>query len=291
MKRLIALALCLLSFGPALAFATAPPAVNPQGNSIGLEGHITGNAPSQPPTITTPSNGSSFTSLPIRVSGLCASNYLIEIFKNDVFSGSVQCSGGSYNLQIDLFSGRNDLIARAYDGLNRASPDSARVSVNFNDQVAAAGPQLTLSSAYASRGADPGTELNWPLTISGGTPPYALSIGWGDGSDPGLLSEQFSGNFNASHIYKFAGSFNVTIKATDAKGSVAFLQLVGVGNGAVNGTTTSSVNTGKTSGSSSQPAGRVLWAPIIVLAALVGVSFWLGQMHQVAAARSRLNRQ
>lgn len=290
MKRFTALVLSLLIFGSALAVAAAPPAVNPQGNSIGLEGHITGNAPTQAPTITTPSGGSSFASLPIRVSGLCSNSYLIEIFRNNVFSGSTQCTSGSYSLQIDLFSDRNDLIARAYDALNRASPDSNKVSVTFADQVAAAGPQLILTSAYASRGADPGTELTWPLSISGGTGPYALSADWGDGSDAELVSEQFPGNFNIDHIYRVAGTFNVTLKATDAKGQIAFLQLVGIGNGAVNGTAASSANSGNKSGSGAKAAKQVLWAPIVVLGVLVVASFWLGMMHQTTALSRRPDR-
>ncbi|HVX58548.1 MAG TPA: hypothetical protein VG964_02315 [Candidatus Saccharimonadales bacterium] len=291
MKRLITLLAALAVVAPAAALAAAPPAVNPQGNSIALQAHITGNAPKQAPTITTPSSGASFTTLPIKVTGLCSSDYLIEIFKNGVFAGSAKCANGSYSLQIDLFSGKNDLIARAYDALNRSSPDSNKVSVNFSDQVAVAGQQLTLTSAYASRGADPDTELTWPLSISGGTGPYAVSVDWGDGSDAQLLSEQFAGSFNITHTYKFAGSFNVTVKATDAKSDVAFLQLVGIGNGAVNGTTTTKSSGSQSSaGSNAQPAKQVAWAPVIVLGFLVGASFWLGSMHQVASIRARLKR-
>jgi hypothetical protein len=270
------------------AFAAAPPATNPQGGSIGLEGHITGSAPSTGPTITTPSSGSSFTTLPVRVAGLCSSGLLVEVFKNNVFSGSVKCANGSYSLQVDLFSGKNDLTARQYDGLNRASPDSNKVSVTFNDQIAVAGPRISLQTAYATRGANPGSELSWPLTISGGTEPYAVSVDWGDGSDPELLSQKTAGDFNINHVYKVAGSYNVTIKASDASQDAAFLQVVAIGNGAIQQSTGTASNAGGT-GSGSRTK-ETPWLIIGMLGAMVILSFWLGQKHQLSIIRSRLSR-
>jgi len=284
MKKLIKLwlaaatALALLA-SPALA--GAPPATNPQNGAVGLGGHINGAAPASAPTITTPSNGASFTTLPIRVAGLCTSGLLVEVFKNNVFSGSATCTNGSYSMQIDLFSGRNDLIARAYDSLNQASPDSNKVSVTFSDQINAAGQRISILSNYAKRGANPNTELAWPLSISGGSAPYAVSVDWGDGSDAELLSQKFAGDFDITHVYKRSGTYIVTIKATDAKGEAAFLQVVGVANGPIQQSQAAATSGGGT-------VTKILWLPIIVLSILAVSSFWLGRKHQLSVIQAKL---
>lgn len=291
MNRRLLLCLVLVSsvFIAAEALAAAPPATNPQNGGIGVGGRIPSSAPNQAPTITTPANGASFTTLPIRVAGLCNSSYLVEIFKNNVFSGSTQCANGSYSLQIDLFSGKNDLVAKQFDDLNQSSPDSSMVSVNFNDQIAASGPRISLTTAYAKRGADPNAELSWPLTLSGGTQPYAVEVDWGDGSDSQLLSEKFAGDFNISHTYQQSGSYNVTIKASDASEQAAFLQVVAIANGKPQQSTSTSSGSASSS-SNNSTAAKVYWPPIVVLAVIVPAAFWLGSRHQMSSIKSKLRQ-
>ncbi|HEX5447809.1 MAG TPA: hypothetical protein VFW90_01250 [Candidatus Saccharimonadales bacterium] len=288
MKQMLKLPLAMIGallIMAAPVLAAAPPATNPQNGAVGLNGKINAAAPSQAPTITTPSSGASFTSLPIRVAGLCSSNLLIEVFKNNVFAGSTKCSSGSFSMQIDLFSGKNDLIARAYDALNQSSPDSNKVSVTFSDQTALSGPQVSLSTAYATRGANPGTALTWPLSISGGTAPYAISADWGDGSSAELVSQKFAGDFNISHVYKTAGTYNLTIKATDTNGQTAFLQVVAVANGTAQQSNANGQNSGGTT-----IITKIYWLPIIVLSILVLLAFWLGRRHQLTTIKGRLKR-
>ena len=281
LKSLIAgvLAFSVLA-GPVLA--DAPPATNPQTGAIGINGHINAAAPASAPTISTPTTGASFTNVPINVAGLCTTGLLVELFKNNVFSGSVVCNGGSYNLQIDLFSGKNDLVARAFDALNQVSPDSNTVSVTFSDQINSTGQRVGILSNYAERGANPGTQLTWPLSISGGTSPYAISINWGDGSDNQLLSQKYAGDFNITHTYQRSGTYIVTIKATDNNGDAAFLQVVAVANGPIQQTKAAASTGGGT-------VTKILWLPIIVLTAMVIFSFWLGRKHQLTMIRKKLN--
>src|SRR5437870_5805837 len=79
---------------------------NPQSGSVGLEGTIPSPPPTRGATITVPSNGQSFSQLPITVRGLCPDNLLVKLFKNNVFGGSAQCTNGSYSIITDLFSGK-----------------------------------------------------------------------------------------------------------------------------------------------------------------------------------------
>ena len=109
----------------------------------------------------------------------------LKIFSNNVFIGSTTCRGGSYTLQTTLFAGANALVARVYDALDQTGPDSNTVNVTYNDaQFAQFGTVVSLTSLYARRGVNPGTSLSWPLILSGGVGPYAVSVDWGDGSAP-----------------------------------------------------------------------------------------------------------
>ncbi len=257
-----------------------------QTGSTGVEGLVSGPPPSQAATIGVPKNGQNFSSLPITVSGLCPNNTLVELYTNNVFAGSVECSHGSYSLLMDLFEGRNDLVARVYDSLNQAGPDSTTVTVFFNPPTPLSGARISLTTQYAKRGANPGEILSWPITLSGGTAPYAISVDWGDKSNQDLISQLVPGDVNLEHTYAQSGIYNVTIKASDAGGNNAFLQVVGIGNGAIQQQTTNPNNPGIVSNQKT----KVLWWPIITLFVLVLIAYWLGQKHQLEAIRNRLRR-
>jgi len=258
-------------------------AVTTQPGATGVSGTVPGPPPDRGATIDIPRNGQSFGTLPITVSGFCPGDVLVEIYKNNVFAGSAQCQNGSYSLQIDLFDGRNDLIAKVFDSLNQQGPDSNTVTVNFASAISVPGPRITLTTQYAKRGADPGTILTWPVTLSGGTGPYAFSIDWGDKSAPDLMSQASPGNVTLHHTYAQSGVYKVTVKATDSKGNSAFLQLVAIANGPVQQAGTNNKNSIITS----QQTKVLVW-PIIVLFVLLISSFWLGRRHQLEAIRNRL---
>ena len=287
MKKITRLVLSLLVPLVVLVGVIAPRAgavQNPQNGSLGLEATIPSAAPTQAATIGTPSNGAVFTSVPITVSGLCPTGLLIKVFANGVFVGSTVCSGGSYQLKVDLFGGRNDLVVRDYDALDQSGPDSNLVTVTFNDsQFAAFGSRVTLSSTYARRGANPGDELDWPISIAGGTPPYALSVDWGDGKSD-LYSESFADVVNIKHSYGSAGTYTIIAKASDSKGSAAFLQLVGVANGAVQSSPTAGTSKVITK-------TKVVWWPAAVALPLILVTFWLGRRHELYTLRKHLEQQ
>ncbi|MEI6755820.1 MAG: hypothetical protein WCK80_02290 [bacterium] len=251
--------------------------------SIGIQGTITKGAPTQAATITTPGNGAVFTTVPITVNGTCPANTIVKLFSNNVFVGSVFCNNGSYSLQINLFSGRNDLIARVYDALDQAGPDSNTVSVTFNDaQFAEFGTRVQISSIYAVRGAPPGQQLTWPFTLTGGVGPYAVSIDWGDGSPTDLISRQLAGDFTANHTYKVAGIYRVLVKATDKNGTTAFLQVIGQATGA-----TQNVNGGNASATVRK---EVLWVPMLAMIPLIVAAFWAGRRNELFSIRKQLEK-
>ena len=279
--------LCLASVATASAQIGSP---NPnQSGTTGLQGKIPSPAPTTPATISTPTSGRVFTEIPVTVSGLCKTGLLVKIFSNDIFVGSADCAGGSYSVQVDLFGGQNDLVARVYDALDQAGPDSNKVTVTFQDsQFAAFGQRISLTSNLAKLGAPVGTLLTWPIILSGVTGPYAISIDWGDGSAADLKSQPFAGTFEITHTYKTAGIYRVVVKATDSTGATAFLQLVGVGAGEV-----TQSNTGSKSGKDNGGATRTIyiWWPILLMIPLLLGMFWVGKRYEVTAIHKQLEEQ
>jgi hypothetical protein len=241
--------------------------------ALGLEGTIPSAPPSVPATISVPSDGQTFTSSPITVSGICPTGLLIKIFDNNAFVGSTICSNGSYKLQVSLFSGQNSLTAEDYDALGQSGPASNAVSVNFdNSQYLQFGNPLSLTSTYAEKGAAPGDELTWPIILTGGTGPYAISVDWGDGSSEELLSVQNPGTINISNTYKTSGVYGVLVKATDKNGQEAFLQLVGQATGAIQH------NDKATATGGNQIIEReVIWWPEFLTIILIFIAYWLGK--------------
>lgn len=264
---------------------------NPQNGSVGMQGTISAPPPSTPATIALPVNGQGFTELPITVSGLCSGDVLVKIFKNNVFAGSVQCSNGSYSLIIDLFNGQNEIVARVYDSLDQVGPDSNVVTVTYTDPRQGATSRVSLTSNFAKRGANPGQTLLWPIVLSGGAGPYAISVDWGDGKTPDLISQAFPGSFDIKHIYDSPGVYNIIVKATDANGGVAFLQLVGIANGAL-----SQDNGGQSSAGDSSSVGttsaktRILWQPAAIMIPMILSTFWLGKKYELKMLRRRIEQ-
>jgi hypothetical protein len=282
----------LLSLGislvlPMSAYAAITPIADPspgQG-SYGFQATKTQPPPTQGATISIPSNGATFTTSPITVSGICPSGLLVEIDDNGVMDGAVNCTNGSFSLQVGLYSGQNSLTATVYDDLNQAGPVSNTVNVTYNNpSFSTFGDFVTLTSAYGQEGADPNTVLTWPLQLSGGTGPYAFSIDWGDGSPKELKSQPTSGVVNITHTYTTAGIYHVTVEVTDVNGVSAFLQLVAVANGNIqtaNSTAATSSGTIKTSTS------KVLLLPTLVIFILLLPSFWLGRRSQAVADKKK----
>lgn len=272
----------LIAVGLALTIGTAtaqsPP---PQSGSVGLTGGMPGPAPTVAAVINSPSNGQRFSTTPVAVTGTCPKNTLVEVFKNEIFAGSGLCSdSGTFSFEIDLLIGQNILIARVYDALNQPGPDSNLVTVFYDALPAQSGPlsnlsfggsQLLLNTDAIYRGIFPDQELKMPIDILGGTPPFALNIQWGDSSNK-VVARNDNVSFNVGHIYRKAGTYQITIQATDAQGRVAFMSVAAIVNGQPDplAAATTKATTNKF---------LVLW-PLYTSAIAVVISFWLGERRE-----------
>jgi hypothetical protein len=287
-SKWIAVLVCLVATAvPSRAHAINQlPIPDPKSNSYGLVATKKQPAPTDAATITTPGNGGSFSTSPITVSGLCKTGLLVQVYDNNVLVGSINCTNGSFSIQVTLFSGQNDLTATLFDDLDQAGPNSNKVSVNFNNaSTTAFGQLITLTSTYGRRAADPGSTLTWPLQLTGGTTPYAFSIDWGDGTPADLKSEPLGGNITISHVYKQAGIYHVTIKVTDVNGVSAFLQVVAIANGKPTASAGSTNGGGKTT-----VVTQVLWFPAVISAILLGPAYWLGRRSELVSLHRKLEK-
>jgi hypothetical protein len=263
------------------SFALSAASPGPASESIGLTGVMPGKPPTTAATITSPTQGQRFSTTPISVKGTCPENTLVELYKNDIFAGSTSCdANGKYSVDIDLMYGENILIARVYDALNQAGPDSNAVKVFYDvlppqsagiNSLSFGGAQLLLNTDAVYRGLFPSKEFNMPIDILGGTPPFALNIQWGDGTNK-VVSRPDNQNFSVAHTYQKAGIYQIRIQATDSQGRVAFLTVAAIVSGQPAAAATSDNTT---------PTNKVLmlW-PLYTASVAVVISFWLGERRE-----------
>lgn len=287
----IIIAACLLALFVSLiavnrASALTPlPTPDPIPGSYGIAATKLQAPPAQGASISTPGNGSSFSTSPTTVNGICPNGLLVQVYDNSVMVGSVMCTNGSFSLQVSLFAGVNELSSIVYDELDQAGPVSNIASVTYtNTQFSAFGALITLTSSYGRRAANAGTELTWPLQLSGGTGPYAFSIDWGDGTPTELKSQPLAGLVDIAHTYQKAGIYQINIKVTDVNGVSAFLQVIGLSNGKVDAAAPAAAG-------STTVTTKILWIPAAIAVVLLFPAYWLGRRSQLVSLRNKMARE
>lgn len=270
--------------------SAATPYDGPESGSIGLSGIVPGKPPTTAATITAPPNGQRFPTSPIAVSGTCPVTTLVEIYKNDIFAGSTACTDtGTFTLDVDLLIGQNTLVARVYDSLNQAGPDSNKIIVFYDalptqstgiNTLDFGGPQLLLNTDAVFRGTFPGQEVSVPIDIIGGTPPYAINIQWGDATNK-VVSRPDNTTFHQPHVYQKAGIYQLSVQGSDGNGRVAFITVAVIVNGQPDVAAT-------TAAAKTDILGRllVLW-PLYTSTVAILISFWLGERREKAILAKR----
>ena len=271
--------LALTSFTVSV-YAQSP---GPSAGSIGLSGQVPADPPTVAATIDSPNGQARFSTSPITISGTCPSDTLVQVYKNDIFAGSGVCSSeGLYSFEIDLLIGENILIARVYDSLNQAGPDSKAITVYYDALPAQpggiisldfGGAPLLLNTDAVFRGTFPEQQFQMPITILGGRAPYAVNVQWGDSTNK-VISRNDNSVFTTEHIYTKAGTYQIALQATDADGRVAFLTVAAIVNGQPEAIA-AIVNP------DSDLVTRLLalWPLYTSLVAIV-ISFWLGERRE-----------
>jgi hypothetical protein len=309
---------------PALAFLilvagvlTAGISLSSQAASSLLTFTVQGPPPTIAATIDQPTDGQHFTTPTQTVRGTCPSGLGLEIYRNGAFAGSTMCDvNGLYAVLITLVPDQNDLVARDVDALSQYGPDSTTVSVFYDapppptptptpsptaTPSPAATPQgaprstprptatpkiailpaPTLDSAeHFYQGVEVNTPVTWEVVLSGGRAPYRVTWEWGDGTSD-TLSVASAGTIKHDHTYDKPGTYQVTVRVKDALGRETVLQVVVIVNGQI-----TAASLGQSGGQATSQAGNlvVVW-PLLAIAGLVVLSFWLGEHHKLSILR------
>ncbi|MBA3757488.1 hypothetical protein H0X09_01320 [Candidatus Saccharibacteria bacterium] len=254
----------------------------------------------EPAVITNPVNGQRFTSYPIPVSGTCPLNSYVKLYRNDVFSGTAICSASqTFSLSSDLFSGANEFKARVFNTTDDEGPQSNTVTVYLDPVPAEPGapkpPPSTSSSPLIIKtdfrfvGYYTGQTGRWKLEISGGAPPYAVNVDWGDGTSS-IFSRKKSGDLIIQHKYEKAGpgensSYTVKVTGSDSDDNKAYLEFFVI----VNSNNLPEL-VGDTIPTARPPVDtRLLWLlwPAYIVVILMVVSFYLGEREELLELRKR----
>jgi hypothetical protein len=222
-------------------------------DNLNVTAKVSAPLPSGPAEITSPGDGTRFTSVPITVAGTCPADTYVQIYRNDFYSGTAICStDGNFQLQTDLFPGANQLKVKVFNLTDDEGPQSSPITVYYDvpqqptgnngstEQQPSAGTSspfpepssnipFTIKTNFAYRGYKVGQEIEWTLHTDGGVPPYALNIEWGDGTNS-VISQKTAGDISVKHRYKGAGSgtknsFTVKVTGSDSLGRQTFLQI------------------------------------------------------------------
>lgn len=250
---------------------------------------VTGARPTGPATITSPSSGQTFGTNPITVTGTCPDKTLVKVFKNGILAGSTICDANRhFSIQMDLLLGSNALTAWAYNTNDQPGPDSPTVNVTLTipSNVFGFSSELLIQSTSYYRGALPGDQITWPIELVGGVAPYAVSFDWGDGTQSDLVTRTAPGPFTLNHTYKqvggYLGAYPLIIRATDAAGHTAYLQLTSIIN-----SPTGNAKAGTKSIVPSLSQYALIW-PLWVILLLMIISFWLGERREKRIMRRQM---
>jgi hypothetical protein len=208
--------------------------------------HITGKVAAPPITTpaqtTDPTDGQTFTTSPITIQGTCPANSYVEIFRNNVMSGVVNCTGGNFQLSISLVPGSNTLTPHVFNITDDEGPVGNSITINYQPPappIISSGSStpsstgqvklapLTLKTDFSYKGYEVGQTVNWTAEVNGGQQPYLINIDWGDGIND-VMTVKKAGSFDISHKYEkdvaSQTTYTIKLKATDSLAQEADLQ-------------------------------------------------------------------
>jgi hypothetical protein len=268
-----------------------------------------------PAVITTPTDGFSFNTSSILVNGYCPDGSYVNVYDNGGFSGTSMCTtGGTFQLEMTLFVGTNDIVARAYNVTNVAAPDSTAITVTYTIATTPTAPTaptapttptptptavlpLLLVSNFQYQTFTVNNTFSWKVQIQGGAPPITLTISWGDSKQTEVIRNA-TGVLTIKHTFSQQGYYPVIIKATDADGNVHILQLAALirNPNAANIYSTNYILPTPTASSLSkffESTKTWLWIawPSLAIIALMITSFWLGERQEYRDAIFRKRRR
>ncbi len=255
----------------------------------------------EPATITSPSEGTHISDSPVLIRGTCPTDSYVNIYDNDLFDGTVICAADkTFELHVSLFPGANKLESQDFNFTDDAGPSPAPVDVFYDAPV-----PLVASETPPNPDAEPpepfliktefkyqayivGQSGDWSINVSGGVPPYAINVDWGDGSNS-LMSKKTEGVVNLHHRYKTTGSnkknnYIIKIHGSDSEDHNFYIQLFAIVNSSALAGTVASIFP------PTPPISRnwllAAW-PAYGAVSLMYFSFWLGEKEELIRLRRK----
>lgn len=212
-------------------------------------------APSTPPSIY--AVPASTTNSSVALSGTCPVTIpaiSVVVYRGSSIIGSTPCDfDGTFSLTVPLLEGVNSLFARAMTVTNHVTPPSNNVVISYNAPTPTQPttppsapkpseiPPLNSEEAVDAPKAEtprkpsessppviivenpivifgPNKEAVWRGTLEGGSPPYTLTIDWGDGTKT-VIKDISPGEHEARHIYTKLRSYKIQLVAVDENGT------------------------------------------------------------------------
>lgn len=256
--------------------------------SITVSGIVNGPAPTDAPIISRPFNGEKYSDSRVTVRGICSSGLFVEIYRNNIFAGTVLCSADAFEIEISLVAGLNSIKAKHIDSIGQHGPESNMVEVSYqqdsivstNDKPNDVNPVTVLPFTMITDSIYVGSHVRENLSLrlrwSGGVAPYAVVVDWGDGKSD-IFSLNYAGDTEIKHAYQAAGTYGIRISASDSKGAKAFIQTAAIVSVEGAGTTKAKVSESNGFASVRMPENfYAVWRVYVFGISVVSV-FWLGE--------------
>jgi hypothetical protein len=188
---------------------------------------------------------------------------------------------------------RVEVIAQTTEGKTLKFPPFQIKVVPSKANLLLRSPETTpvvILADYRYQAHLPGEAFSWELTVTGGIPPYAVAIEWGDDSRssiPTNAGEQFA----ITHAFPEPKTYQPLVIATDKKGATAVMQLSAVVQGIAATANITSDNKGS-SDSFFAWFRQYVWLvwPVYGAVVLMAVSFWLGEKEVFRRLSERRGR-
>jgi hypothetical protein len=283
--------------------------------SVTVTATVNGHAPTVGAIITSPADQTKTNVQQQDVSGTCPTGTYVAVYHQGTSAGSTTCTDtGTFTVTVQLSPGVNMLQAQDYDINNQPGPTTDPISVEyipppqptapvqpsvtidktiiplavpkpvdnpcFNDpqQQTPLKNQVSLTVSCMTKDVYIGQPVYVPVSINGGSPPYALTIDWGDDSADDLHSFSSPGNYIVDHVFRTPQIKKLSLRVADANGTTYAIQTVVQ----VNGSSTTTNNTSPVTQLADTTKSSWLDSTIPIYGglAILVFGFWIGDIFQ-----------
>lgn len=172
-----------------------------------------------------------------------------------------------------------DVVAVTPEGQTLVFPSFKVLVKDGQPTLKQARPSIVLKSEYQYQVKKAGELFEWQVGVSGGTPPYSISVDWGDDVVE-QLGHPDQSLITLSHAYSAPRDYPVLVTITDAAGTSATMQWVAIVKDSLAYAAFVSTHKGGV-GAVLDTARQWLWIvwPVYIAVVLMVLSYWIGEQE------------